>query len=863
MPMLMPVATVLLTFVLGTLGTLCLALLRADELHDRDGGPLAGFNAMLAGLATLSWVAMFLALAGVFSWPAVAAVLALLGAMVMWIRRRSIGRRSQRQGSLPGLLVAVVAVALFALAIGWIAAPVEAELASNDASIYFAIANRLETSGALSGIDAIAADMTAQERDALFANRFPKDSTGPYARFPGGVRLMAPDSAWVTFHFYHLWPVWLGLAMSVFGSPAALGVVPLFAALGLASLFLLGTQLASRAFGVACVAVLFATYPQLYYTRLPLSEIPGQAYFLGGLLCFVRAVQASGSKRIQFQLLATALWGCFCLSRADGMLFLIPALFAAFLLDADLRRSRTQWLPLGTGVILAVTLALIHQLAGGTYEDALRDLPSARAVFQAVSLAVAPREPAFIVIWAVIAVGALFVSVDVRAVRARRILSMLLVASFALVSVGWAILFVPQIDPAQILRHLEWLHLYLRGPMLACAFVGLAILVVFAIRNPAPLRLPRLLLPFLLVPLVGLLIAPMVTPTQPWAIRRFLPMAWPLLCLLALLGWRLALGAVRFSFAQNGAAFALVAIAAVAGLLSTSAFLLRRPMFEHLGMQVGRVAARIPGDALVLLPDEQAGMHLQVALDYANARPTLLLPFTLPEGESTEAAHRRTIMQAYVQRQVDSGRPVIALFRHPGVLPGWIAKDFSLQFAFTQPIAFSMPAQVPDLVFPGTIVKLDANYVAFRLAKDPGRSAPSQVGVGRPEEDLPFIVRGFGGPEGDPSKVGGTFRWALKGAELALPPVRKVRLYFRPWRPPQAPPLDLRVTVDGIPVAFENRVEQTGDHVLEVLVPQEIVQSRRRFVLNVDASSFSMQRLGLSNDPRELGIAIFRIDLVQ
>ena len=157
---------------------------------------------------------------------------------------------------------------------------------------------------------------------------------------------MAPESASVTFHFYHLWPVWLGLATSVFGSPAAIGVVPLFAALGLASLFLLGTRLASPAFGLACVAVLFASYPQLYYTRLPLSEIPGQAYFLGGLLCFVRAVQVSGSQRNQFQILATALWGCFCLTRADGMLFLIPALFAAFLLDADLRRSRTQWLPL-------------------------------------------------------------------------------------------------------------------------------------------------------------------------------------------------------------------------------------------------------------------------------------------------------------------------------------------------------------------------------------------------------------------------------------------------------------------------------------------------------------------------------------
>ena len=244
-------------------------------------------------------------------------------------------------------------------------------------------------------------------------------------------------------------------------------------------------------------------------------------------------------------------------------------------------------------------------------------------------------------------------------------------------------------------------------------------------------------------------------------------------------------------------------------------------------MQVGRVAARIPGDALVLLPDEQAGMQLQVALNYANARPTLLLPFTLPEGESTEAAHRRTIMQAYVQRQVDSGRPVIALFPHPGVLPGWVAKDFSLKFAFAQPIAFSVPAQVPDLVFPGTIVRMDANYAGFRLDKDREPPVPRQVGVGRPEESLPFIVRGFGGPEGNPSKPGGTYRFERRRVSVSAGP--QVRVHFHPWRPPQAPPLDLRVAVNGIPGAFENRVEQTGDHVLEILVPQEITQSRQRF----------------------------------
>ena len=89
-----------------------------------------------------------------------------------------------------------------------------------------------------------------------------------------------------------------------------------------------------------------------------------------------------------------------------------------------------------------------------------------------------------------------------------------------LISGGFVVLFLGRVDAVQIVRHLRWLELYLPVPVLAAALVGLAILVIFLIRDPARYRLPALLLPFLAVPLVALLIDPMVTATQPWAIRR-------------------------------------------------------------------------------------------------------------------------------------------------------------------------------------------------------------------------------------------------------------------------------------------------------------------------------------------------------
>ena len=295
-------------------------------------------------------------------------------------------------------------------------------------------------------------------------------------------------------------------------------------------------------------------------------------------------------------------------------------------------------------------------------------------------------------------------------------------------------------------------------------------------------------------------------------------------------------------------------------LLGTSSFLLSQPLFDQVEAQIARLARHIPPDALVLIPDEQAGMHLQLSLQYENERTALLLPFSLAQANGPEALQRNAAMQAYVHRQVASGRPVIALLDDQR-LAGWLASHFTLEFAFADSIAFSMPMQVPDNVFPAAIGRMGANYAALRLREHRDVAVPAIVNIGRPDDDLGFLVDGFAAPEGDRSKPGGSFRWTLANARLALPWTRIVRIHYHPWRPPQAPPADLRVTIDGVPVAFDDRTEQNGDHVLEIPVPAHLARSNDRFVLSIESTPFSMQRLGLTGDARELGVAVFRIEL--
>lgn len=217
-------------------------------------------------------------------------------------------------------------------------------------------------------------------------------------------------------------------------------------------------------------------------------------------------------------------------------------------------------------------------------------------------------------------------------------------------------------------------------------------------------------------------------------------------------------------------------------------------------------------------------------------------------------------MQAYVHREVASGRPVIALLDDQR-LAGWLASRFALEFAYAESIAFSMPAEVPDDVFPAATVRVGVNYAALRLREHRDVAVPSIVNVGRPDDDLSFLVEGFAAPEGDRSKPDGSFRWTLANARLALPWTRIVRIHYHSWRPPQAPPADLRVAIDGVPVAFDDRTEQNGDHVLEIPVPAHLARSNDRFALSLESTPFSMQRLGLSDDARELGVAVFRIEL--
>ena len=816
----------------------------------------SSFDSFLVGLACLSLLMMVAAILGFFSLPAMLLGMTLAaGGAHLLARRRGAGSivaTGAREA--PGwVLVAGVAVALHALA-----PPFEARLNTSDTAVYLAAADRLAQSGTLVAVEPLVAEMAAEERRTFFAGSlFQHGRAGNYYhRFPGGVQLLDPAQARVSFNFYHLWPAWLALGKATMGSPGLLAVLPLFAAIGFISLYLLGKRLAGRVFGAAAVLLLAFCFPQVYYARMPLSEIPAQALFLSGLYCFLRAMRATGIEARNLQLLAGALWGALCLARLDGALFLFPALGFCFLLGGELRRSVARWAPFAVVLLACSALAVVHQLAVNSYEFPqylVSRAPLLAANLPAVSLWIMDREPLLVVTW--VASAALAVAAACGwADRARRVLVGLSVAMVLVLTAGWLFSFLFVADWTKAWSHLQWLAVYLPLWMVAVLALGWAMLAAAIVMRPSQRTEHAIILVFTAVPLASFLIAPMVTAYQPWAIRRIVPILLPMLLTSGLLGWKLGLATLgRRLGVKLDHAHVVIAVVAAGYFASKSAFLWREPLHENAEAQLQRIASALPKEALVILPDRDAGTQVQLDLQYRQERPTLLLPAGVPI-DNREGA----LTDAYVKRQL-AVRPVFALVQESSLVPSALSGGFRLVHAFSEKLSFREIATVGPTQFPGTTRQRSVSYHAFEVKAGTSAAAPASLNVGAPTEDLPYLVRGFHSPEGDPKRPESLYRWTTAEAEMRLPPVRAVRIHARPqWRPPAAPPLVLTLRVNGRVVAYQTKT-QGPNTIVEFTVPEPA--STGAFSLVIGCEAFTPRGLGLSNDGRELGIPVFRVDL--
>jgi hypothetical protein len=716
-----PFAIALIGFALtlvgmGVLRPLVARAAAADEAQ-RPRALEETFDALLAGVALVSVVMVLLGIFGLFSRGSIAALAGLCGAAGWWTARAGVRVNSIRWSA---TLLVVVSLGVAALALGThaLVRPYEAQVNSSDASLYLGAAAHLADGGGFVGRDPLVAEMTPDERRQFFAKGlFNTGRAGAYYhRFPGGVQLLDADGSAVSFNFYHLWPAWLAIGLKLMGSPGFLAILSLFVAVSAISLFLVGRLLAGPVFGIASVVVLFSSFPQLHYSRLPISEMLAQALFLAGLFCFLRAIQASASAQLKHRILAGALWGCMSLTRADAALMLFPTLFLSFLVVPRLRRSVGDWLPMTLPLVALTGLAILHQIAVNAYETPFANSDSIGEAVRSLTWGIRDYEPAVVTTWLAVIVLAAMLASRSRALRTA--VAAMSSFVFVLAAFVWFLAFPASVRWEAIQQHSHWLALYLPNPALIAIVIGLAVLAIAGTVRPSGRGTIGLLFVFLAVPLATFVINPMVTAVQPWAIRRFVPMGFPLLLTCALLGFEEGFSILaarigdRFRYA-----YLLAAAVIIVFLAPQAAVLWRQPLYRDIGSQLDQIGNRIPGDALVVMPYSMAG--IAVAVNYGERRAALMLP--LEAGN--DAAPGPDVVKAYIARQLSAGRKVVALLRQPPDPSQVLASSFDLRPAAQGDISYFQLPQVGASQFPGSTGEAHIPYRIFDVYS-PGAAPP-------------------------------------------------------------------------------------------------------------------------------------------
>ena len=459
-------------------------------------------------LAVAGPLLTLLALAGWFTVPVIVGSFGACAVAAFLVCR---GPRRERATSWD-----VVGLALVAGSLALYCRPAEYVLNSRDPGVYTLFADKLARTGALVHHDPLVAAVSAFH-PFVEGKKYP----GFYVY---GQDLILPQ-------FFPGPFASLGLGNVVGGLWGSLFVVPVMGALAVGVAFALGGELFGRWAGLVGAALLATSYAQIWWARHPASEVITQLFVLAGLWLAVRF--ARGASPIS-GVLAGVLLGGVMFVRVDAFLAAasVPLLFGYDLLT---NRNARRWFYPGVPLAIFAGLMLLYlNTVGGRY---LYVIYTEHGLKEALALAPFAAGAA-----AVGAGGFLYVRhrwgeriggyLEVRG----RWISLTGALPFAVVVLwGYFVLPVPweslpdgsrDFDAyrTQILVRMTWFT----TP--AVAALGLAGFVSAARRLDASRTL--ILGAFLSF---GILYAaiPNVSPDLPWATRRFVPVVFPILSLLA------------------------------------------------------------------------------------------------------------------------------------------------------------------------------------------------------------------------------------------------------------------------------------------------------------------------------------------
>jgi Dolichyl-phosphate-mannose-protein mannosyltransferase len=690
------VLLVLAPLLLYALGAFVEAAL--DGPADDDWAPAALFRRLLLGLLLAGWVGVTLAELGRFSAAALGALVAVAVALLgTWLAARPSGAARDRAGLAVGRSGAVrdlagadvrqcggvralaravatrgrgaprgellALVGVLALAGALFGQPGEDVLGARDPGIYFATGVAIARQGAVLQDDPALRALAADLGDVSINYWLFQSVHGWPLRFPGQLFVRDLAQGVVEPGFLPWYPLWIATAVDVGGLEAGLWVNPLLAMLALLAVYCTARLLLGPLAAALGAALLAVNLGQVWFARYTMAEPAAQLLVWTGLYALAAAYRRPSAT---LGLLAGLAWGSALLARVDTVL-LVPPVAAYFVWQTRApARRRGALVALGVLGLLALQFALhAWRLAPGYHS----------MVFSRATLAVAAGGVALVL---VLAAGAWLLTFAPRG-TGRDWRPAVVLGGLALAA-AFAYLVRPLLPLPPLSGEAAELEAAARESLVRLGWYVTPLGLVLALTGVGGLLRRERWRPAL--PLLGLLALslafylpnPLVSSDQPWAVRRYLPLVLPGLCLLAAYGsvasaaWLAgvvragslrgqeatdaaqlagsphppgdAVGGAGVSPLANGAgrrcwASRLLAVALCLAVgwgewQATEPIALYR---EHAGAlrQVEALAALVPPDAIVLFPRSSDGMRLSLPLHYLGRRPAFVLPAEGPD----------------------------------------------------------------------------------------------------------------------------------------------------------------------------------------------------------------------------------------
>ena len=792
------------------------------------------FLRVMLGVSVVAWLALLLAELGQFRLGLLGFLLTI-GAfglsLLVYAFRASPATPTAAAGWLKPALAATAGILLCA---ALFLPPYETAVAGGDATVYLNFGRQIAHHGALEFEDALLRPLSIASRAELFLNRVPLDATGQFVRFPGGFLIADIADPTVTAGFSPLFPVLTALGHAV-GSPrAALVVAPLFATLSLVGLWCVARRLGGVHAAWLAATLTAVSLPQIWFAKLSVPETVAQCFVMAGVLAWLVAC-ARGTTR--WALAAGWFLGLACFAKVD-LLVLLPVFLLAVVAARLLTRARVGDPPLLLAFLAAFGLVVahnfVHYLSFATHYRPYVAYLIQTSVSAHAAAGLRPgaggRGPG----------GGLLAAAGVAALRRpawrwpRWCWGWAAVAALVAYGVNYVTTTAGRVDETIV-----WLSWYVSWPVLGLAALGLTGLVRVRRTDAAP----GLAVVGLLLGVVGLqyLYDPLETGLQMGSMRRYVPVVLPLTMLFGALTVVTLLARVAAARYRLGLTLATGAL--LVGLVARpSLAVVGQPLWGDALAQTAQVARLFPDQAVVLVSPDLAGTHIQTSLTYLHDVDAILVQERNPDDQ---------VLRRVIRGWLAHGRAVFVVVGQ---------QEFSF-FAPDLVLEARDPAHIDLRVLertrtraPQAVVSTPIRLQLFQVTRTSG-PARTAIDVGTPADDLLYDLQGFHGPERDGDPARGTFRWTGPQASLTLPGGEAVTLVVAGTRPPGTPPAEISVWI-GERLVGERVLGETPQ-TIRLALPE--TGDPGPIDLTIQSTVFNPRALGLSPDPRDLGVRLYRV----